>query len=321
MQKTAATRPVGGRLALLAALLLVIPLGALPAAAEEAATGSEPALSRSDGSEPALSRTDAKVAATTGAAPRELAPEEFHDPWERYNRAIFRFNDGLSRMVAEPVGRAWRWTVPEILRTAMRNFFVNLAFPIRVVNTTLQLKPLATGQEILRFAVNCTFGIAGTVDVATRGVGLPLHREDFGQTLGYWGVGEGPYFMIPIFGPSNVRDTVGLGADIATGAATFSLIGISVPFFATFAAQAGNFINSQSFVVDEVDRERTNSLDFYASVRSAYLQFRRARVADYDLDDDPAEAEEDLYYFEDDLYGDDLEDAPSEATPAPQETP
>ena len=223
-----------------------------------------------------------------------------NDPWEDFNRSIFRFNDSLSRMVAEPVGRAWRFTVPEPLRIGMRNFFVNIAFPIRVLNTTLQLKPVATLQETFRFAINSTFGLAGIVDVATHGWNMPIHREDFGQTLGYWGVGQGPYFMLPFFGPSTVRDTFGLAVDVTTGALTFSAIGVSVPFFATFAAQAGNYINSQSFVVDDIARERKNALDFYAAVRSAYLQFRQARVEDTDIEDAPAEADDDFYYFEDD---------------------
>jgi phospholipid-binding lipoprotein MlaA len=230
----------------------------------------------------------------------ESGDDAYYDPLERTNRAIFRFNDALSRTVAEPVGRAWRFTVPDFARQGMRNFFVNLAFPIRVVNTTLQLKPVATLQECGRFVINSTFGLGGVVDVATHGVNLPIHREDFGQTLGYWGVGEGPYLMIPVFGPSTIRDTVGLIADTTTGAATFSLIGLSLPFFATFAAQAGNYINSQSFVVDEVDAERENSLDFYASVRSTYIQFRRARVDDWEGSAEPAEDEDDAFYLEDD---------------------
>jgi len=309
---------------LLAALMMIGLLAGAASAAEPADPQASPAGASADGApldEASGGPPEPPDALLETAAEEEPAEEDlYHDPWENYNRAIFRFNDGLSRMVAEPVGRAWRWTVPDPLRRGIRNVFVNLAFPIRVVNTTLQLKPIATLQETFRFAVNSTFGLAGVFDVATHGWNMPLHREDFGQTLGYWGVGEGPYFMIPIFGPSTVRDTFGLAADVTTGAATFSLIGVSIPFFATFAAQAGNFINSQSFVVDEIDRERTNAIDFYASVRGAYIQFRRGRVADYDGTEDPADAEEDLYYFddeeEDDLYTIE-EDEPLEA----QETP
>jgi phospholipid-binding lipoprotein MlaA len=234
-----------------------------------------------------------------GAAAPSAGSDEISDPWQRYNRAIFRFNDGLSRHFAEPVARAWSWTVPDPVRRGMRNFFVNLAFPIRVVNTTLQAKPLATGQEIARFVVNVGWGLGGLFDPASFALGLPFHREDFGQTLGYWGVPPGPYFMLPFFGPSTVRDTFGLTADVATAAATFSLIGVSVPFFATFAAQAGNFVNSQSFIVDDVKRERKNAVDFYASVRNTYVRFRENQVADREYDEDPADVGEDLYYFDD----------------------
>jgi phospholipid-binding lipoprotein MlaA len=253
------------------------------------------------------------VLAATGGAPPAAAdpdpltePEEqgIYDPWEGYNRAIFEFNDALQRYFAEPVARAWRFTVPDFARRGLRNFFVNCAFPIRVVNTTLQAKPLATGQEILRFVFNAGFGVGGFFDPATHAIYLPIHKEDFGQTLGYWGVPAGPYFMIPIFGPSTVRDTVGLVADVTTGAATFNLIGVSVPFFATFAAQAGNYINSQSYIADDIDRERELSVDFYASVRNSYLQFRENRIADREYDEEPAELEDDLYYLdeEEDLY-------------------
>lgn len=291
----------------LLAALLVLGLAGQGTAAPDSAAADIPGTAGmvSSAAEPAEGDAGGESQEPLEASPAgDSASEEgeaglVYDPWEDYNRAIFRFNDGLSRHFAEPVGRAWRFTVPVFVRKGMRNFFVNLAFPIRVLNTTLQLKPVATFQESFRFVVNSTFGLAGILDPATHGWGLPLHREDFGQTLGYWGVAEGPYFMLPVFGPSTVRDTFGLAADVTTGAVTFSFIGVSLPFFATFAAQAGNFINSQSFVVDEVDLERKNAIDFYASVRSAYLQFRRGRVADSDLEEEPLDAEEDLYYFED----------------------
>jgi phospholipid-binding lipoprotein MlaA len=272
---------------------LLVALVALGLGAAGAAGANEPA-----GTAPGEPSSAAAASAGISAAP-DGGTDSGNDPWEDFNRAIFRFNDALSRSVAEPVSRAWRFAVPQIARTGMRNFFVNIAFPIRVLNTTLQAKPIATGQEVFRFAINSTFGLAGVVDVATHGWNMPLHREDFGQTLGYWGVDQGPYFMLPFFGPSTVRDTFGLAVDVTTGALTFSAIGVSVPFFATFAAQAGNYINSQSFVVDDVDRERENALDFYAAVRSAYLQFRQARVEDTDVEDAPADTEDDLYYFED----------------------
>jgi len=247
------------------------------------------------------------LAAPLAGADTQEADAGIYDPWEGYNRKIFAFNESLSRNVAEPVARAWDFTVPDFARIGLRNFFVNLAFPIRVVNTTLQLKPLATFHEITRFVFNSSFGAGGLLDVATHGLLIPIHKEDFGQTLGYWGVPPGPYFMLPVFGPSTVRGTVGLAGDVAVSAATFNLIGISVPFFATFAAQAGNFINSQSFVHDDIDRERKNALDFYVSVRNAYLQFRRNMIRDGALEAHPVEADEDLYYPE-------AEDEP----PAPQ---
>ncbi len=240
----------------------------------------------------------AEPEATELTEPAELTESSVHDPWENYNRAIFRFNEGVSRFFAEPVARAWRFAIPDFVRTGLRNVFVNAAFPIRVVNTTLQLKPLETGQEIARFATNVSFGLGGLFDPASYALNLPMNREDFGQTLGYWGVPPGPFFMLPIFGPSTVRDTFGLAGDVAVTAATFSAV-VSVPFFATFAAQAGRFINSQSFIVDDIKRERESSVDFYASVRNSYIQFRENRIADREYDEEPADLDDDLYYFDD----------------------
>ena len=282
-------RRAGGLIGL-ALLLSLLLLGAGAAGAEEHGGGAAAPIAEDD--DLAFEEDDEL------GFDEESEEELFYDPWEKSNRAVFAFNEGLNRMVAEPVSRAWAFTVPEFLRIGMRNFFVNIAFPIRVLNTTLQAKPVATVQEVSRFAINSTFGLAGLVDVAGNGCNIPIHREDFGQTLGFWGVPNGPYIMLPLFGPSTVRDTVGLAGDVTTGAVTFSAIGVSVPFFATFAAQAGNFINSQSFVVDEVAMERKNSLDFYAAVRSAYLQFRRARVEDYDGTAEEDDEAEDIYYLE-----------------------
>ncbi len=236
--------------------------------------------------------------ATPAAAEPEATESSVHDPWEGYNRSIFRFNEGVSRFFAEPVAKAWKFTIPDFARTGLRNVFVNIAFPIRVANTVLQLKPLETGQEIARFVTNVSFGVGGLFDPASYALNLPMNREDFGQTLGYWGVPPGPFFMLPIFGPSTVRDTFGLVGDIAVSVVTFSAAGVSVPFFATFAAQAGNFINSQSFVVDDIKRERESSVDFYASVRNAYVQFRENRIADREYDEEPAAMDDDLYYFD-----------------------
>ncbi len=243
------------------------------------------------------------LAGPAGAEPEEAesapaAEGGVHDPWEGYNRAIFRFNEGVSRFFSEPVAQAWDFVVPDPLRRGLRNVFVNIAFPIRVVNTTLQLKPLETGQEIARFLTNVTFGLGGLFDPASYALNLPMNKEDFGQTLGYWGVPPGPYFMLPIFGPSTVRDTFGLAGDVAVSVGIFSAAGVSLPFFATFAAQAGSFINQQSFVVDDIKRERETSVDFYASVRNAYIQFRENRIADREYDEEPAELDDDLYYFE-----------------------
>ena len=137
-----------------------------------------------------------------------------NDPWEGLNRTIYRFNYHVDRWVLIPAVNTYRFLLPQPLRTGVRNFMNNL-FGIRTLaNQLLQGRPVRAVQTTGRLAVNTTLGIAGLFDVATH-AGMPFHREDFGQTLGVWGVKPGPYLVLPLFGPSNLRDGVGLAVDSA----------------------------------------------------------------------------------------------------------
>lgn len=196
------------------------------------------------------------------------------DPLEPVNRPIFWLNDGLDQYAIEPVSRAWDFVLPDFAQRALRNAFDNLRFPIVFFNDVFQLKLKDAGGDLARFVVNTTVGIGGLMDPAAT-IGLPRRNEDFGQTLGFWGVPPGPYLMLPFFGPSNIRD--GFGLIIDTGLRAISFF---IPLAASFAMQGVDTLNRRSLIRGEIDAERRAALDWYAAVRSAYMQYRENLVHD-----------------------------------------
>jgi phospholipid-binding lipoprotein MlaA len=189
------------------------------------------------------------------------------DPYERQNRLIFAFNDGLDRVITEPLGRLWRFLTPRILRTGLDNAFLNLRYPVRAVSCVGQGRFTDAGSETLRFAVNSTLGVAGLWDASTKLFGIPFYDEDTGQMFAVWGIGSGPYWMIPILGPSNPRDTVGYILD--------GFLNLTPSYAAPVA-----WVNGRAIAVPTIDRAREASLDYYLFVRDAYLQRRAAQVAE-----------------------------------------
>jgi phospholipid-binding lipoprotein MlaA len=224
------------------------------------------------------------------AAASEAPRHAHHDPIEGMNRKIFWFNDKFDTYILVPVATGWNTIAPTRVKRCVSNFFQNLRFPIVTGNDVLQAKPLAAASDIGRFLVNTTVGVAGLFDPAT-GWGLEQHNEDFGQTLGYWGVPPGPYLVLPIFGPSNPRDTVGLAAD------SFSTV---YPYFIayiyTFSANATNIINARALVLKDVQQVKDASLDYYVAVRNWYEQRREALV--HDRKGLSEEQQQDLYNVE-----------------------
>lgn len=231
------------------------------------------------------------------------------DPWEPLNRSVFKFNETLDVYAIEPVATAWDFVVPHVVQESIDHFFTNLNMPIVFANDLLQAKPAAAGWDVVRFVFNSTFGLAGFIDVATI-VEIPENDEDFGQTLGVWGVPAGPYFVIPILGPSSVRDTGGLIVDTAA-----SSFGYFTPFWTevaglngleTFGASVGfkafELMNLRALFLEEIAASRADAFDYYVFVRNFYLQLRRAKV----LDQPEATNNEDDLYFSDDY--DDEED-------------
>ncbi len=215
------------------------------------------------------------------------------DPLEPLNRGLFWFNEQVDGYVLEPVARGWDWITPDPVQRSISRFFTNLRFPVVFVNDLLQGKPGAAGTDVVRFVMNSLWGIGGLFDPATE-IGLAQSDEDFGQTLGVWGVGPGPYLVLPILGPSNARDLVAGAADSAASV---------VPFFLDrwilAGARALQGVNQRAMLLDEIEQARRDSFDFYLFVRDAYLARRRAAIRDGALPTGPET--DDLYYPEDDL--------------------
>jgi phospholipid-binding lipoprotein MlaA len=197
------------------------------------------------------------------------------DPLEPLNRAVFGFNDVADKAVLTPVAKTYRAVIPGILRKGVSNFFSNVEDVWISVNDVLQGKLQVGSEDFTRVIFNSTFGIAGIFDFASE-VGLPKHNEDFGQTLGVWGVTSGPYLVLPIFGPSSFRDGVGLLVD---GRADLVYRAIDdVPLRNSVYALRG--ISNRANLLDATSVLDKAALDRYAFVRDAWMQRRRNLVYD-----------------------------------------
>jgi len=203
------------------------------------------------------------------------AGTEVSDPFESFNRGIFCVNDCLDMCFLEPLADTWDFFVPDVAQRSLRRAFDNLRFPVVFLNDLLQGKPKAAGVDLTRFLVNTTAGVGGLMDPAQDWFDLEKHNEDFGQTLGYWGVPPGPFLMLPILGPSNLRDGIGSAVDAVTG-----VIGWFVPFAVTASLAGTDTLNRRSLVGDQISQERAAALDWYAAVRSAYSQYRENLIQD-----------------------------------------
>ena len=196
------------------------------------------------------------------------------DPYEPMNRAIYKFNDGFDKAIAKPVAEAYRAFVPDAVRTGVGNFFSNINDVLVALNNTLQGKIPDAINDLGRVAVNTTLGILGFRDVATE-LGVPKNNEDFGQTLGRWGFRDGPYIVLPILGPSSVRDTFGWVGDIYTS----PLVGIEDVRLRN-SVIAFRFVTVRADLLEASAILETAALDPYEFVRDAYLQRRRNLVHD-----------------------------------------
>lgn len=200
--------------------------------------------------------------------------EDPRDPIEGFNRAVFSFNEALDAALIRPIAKGYETVLPGPVRTGVSNFYNNIGDLFISVNNLLQGKPADAVGDAARFAFNSTFGIVGLFDVAS-GMGLEKHEEDFGQTLGSWGVGPGPYLVLPLYGPRDVRDAAGLALDVSVD--PVSRVD-HVPTRNTLTAL--RLVNERAnlLAADQIIAEA--ALDKYSYLRDAYLQRRRSLVFD-----------------------------------------
>jgi phospholipid-binding lipoprotein MlaA len=202
------------------------------------------------------------------------------DPLEPFNRGMYQFNDTVDRAVVKPVATVYRDVLPSPLRTGVTNFFANLQDAWSVVNNSLQLKGEAAGDSLMRFGVNTFLGLGGLLDIASE-MKIERHTEDFGQTLGHWGVGAGPYLVLPLLGPSTLRDTAALPVD-AQGNLVSGVSDVSTRNSLT----ALGLLNRRARLLEATSILDQVALDPYTFTRDAFLQRRQNDVYDgYPPDD------------------------------------
>jgi len=218
--------------------------------------------------------------------------DEARDPFERYNRAMYAFNDKVDKYALKPLAKGYQAITPAFVDRGITNFFNNLDDVTNLVNNLLQLKPGAALSDLGRITLNTSLGLFGLVDVATA-FQLERHDEDFGQTLGYWGVASGPYLVLPFWGPSTVRDAFGLGGDYFTeplsyiedDSTRYGMYGLEVIDTRADLLAASRILERSTF-------------DPYAFLRDAYLQQRRNQIFD---GNPPLEMDNEFLFEDDDL--------------------
>lgn len=208
------------------------------------------------------------------------------DPFEKFNRSMFTFNDKVDQVALKPAATVYKEALPSFVQTGVNNFFGNLSDAWSGVNNLLQGKGEDGMSDVTRFALNSTFGLVGLLDIASE-AGLQKHNEDFGQTLGFWGIPSGPYLMLPLLGPSTVRDTAALPIDYAadiwsyTTPVTWRNVGTGV-----------RAIDQRASVLDASNLMEEAALDRYEFIRDGYLQRRESRV--FDGETSPKQKKQDL---------------------------
>jgi phospholipid-binding lipoprotein MlaA len=200
------------------------------------------------------------------------------DPWEGLNRETHAFNEGVDRVALKPVATLYREKVPPLVRTGVSNFFGNLGDAWSAVNSLLQFRLQDAEENVARFHLNTMFGLFGIFDIASD-VGIERHREDFGQTLGRWGIPAGPYLVLPLLGPSTLRDTVALPVDWH-----FDVLSDLRPISARNVTYGLRAVDTRSNLLRVSSVLEEAALDKYSFTRDAYLQRRRAEVYDHSED-------------------------------------
>ena len=204
----------------------------------------------------------------------DASTEPDYDPWQRFNEAMFVVDhDVVDRFVLKPVATGWTCVVPDVARRGLDRAFENVAMPKRFVNSLLQGRLLGASREVARFVVNSTVGIVGFFDVAQGQLHLEPSDADTGQTLGVYGIGPGPYVLLPTFPPLTVRDGIGYGVD-----GFLDPIGQFTPLVAAVTISVVQRINERSLNLEWFQDVEDTALDLYSAVRNAYLQRRRRSI-------------------------------------------
>ncbi len=230
----------------------------------------------------------APAAATPVVTAQDLQTPDDNDPFESGNRIMFDVNQALDEILLRPVSVVYRAVVPDFAQDGVRNFMNNLNAPVIFANDVLQGESDRAGTTLLRFGINSTIGIGGLIDVAKE-LDMPYHDEDFGQTLGTWGAGEGPYLYFLVMGPSNIRDFGGFVVDRGLDPLTYVNWGNDELEYVPLARTVLNVIDLRARNIETLDEIERSSVDYYASIRSLYRQSRadaiRNGAASSDLPD------------------------------------
>lgn len=205
------------------------------------------------------------------------------DPLEGFNRAMFSFNDAVDKAAIKPAATVYQKITPSPVQTGIGNFFGNLGDAWTAVNQFLQGKVKEGFSDVMRFAFNSTFGLGGVLDIASE-AGIPKHKEDFGQTLGKWGVKSGPYLVLPVFGPSTFRDSLAFGLDMKADP-----WGYKKPVYLRNSGTALRLLDQRASLLDAGNLMEEAALDRYSFVRDAYLQRRQSIIYDGAEPEKPAD--------------------------------
>lgn len=209
--------------------------------------------------------------------------KEVFDPLSGYNRIITSFNDKVFINILNPISEGYAYILHENIRVGIDNFFENIMFPVRFSNNLLQLKFKNSGEELERFLVNTTWGVLGFMDPATKKLDIKAHKEDFGQTLGFYGVGDGFHIVLPFLGPSNLRDIVGITADsytspLSTSGDKFAQYKIPNTTMEQIGIKTFDVINSNSLKLGQYESLKKDALDLYPFMRDIYTQARKKQI-------------------------------------------
>jgi phospholipid-binding lipoprotein MlaA len=246
-----------------------------------------------------FSKTISTLVLTIGAglalascASSDVQNAEIADPFEGTNRAVFAFNNAVDDAVIHPVVEGYRTVVPKPGRLGLRNFLRNLKSPVTFANQMLQGDLNGAGDVVVRTTVNTLIGVGGIIDVAGS-EGLKYEQEDFGQTLAVWGVGHGPYIVVPFLGPSSLRDYTGYAVDTFADPLRWYLHNIDEEGW-YYAKLGADYLDLRESLMDVLKDLESSSIDYYAAVRSTYVQRREALVNDQAPTAVPAQNASDL---------------------------